>query len=101
LALDDREIAMTSLKSLREELDELRADILSKRAKSGESVVPGPIASDSGEKRESVMEHQLAELNRMVKAMLDDAETTVATHPAATVAGALALGIVIGRLTAR
>lgn len=37
----------------------------------------------------------------MVKTMLDDAETTVSDHPVATVAGALALGIVVGRLTSR
>jgi ElaB/YqjD/DUF883 family membrane-anchored ribosome-binding protein len=33
--------------------------------------------------------------------MLDEAEETVTEHPVATVAGALALGIVIGRITAR
>ena len=44
---------------------------------------------------------QLAELNRLVQQMLDEAEETITDHPVATVAGALALGIVIGRLTAR
>jgi ElaB/YqjD/DUF883 family membrane-anchored ribosome-binding protein len=37
----------------------------------------------------------------MVQQLLADAEETVAEHPVATVAGALALGLVIGRLTAR
>ena len=39
-------------------------------------------------------------LNRLVQDMLENAEETIAEHPVATVAGALALGIVIGRLTA-
>jgi ElaB/YqjD/DUF883 family membrane-anchored ribosome-binding protein len=89
---------MSSLKSLREELEELRADILSKRAKPGEPAIP---EFHEAAKPLAALEHQISELNRMVKTMLDDAETTVADHPAATVAGALALGIVIGRLTAR
>jgi ElaB/YqjD/DUF883 family membrane-anchored ribosome-binding protein len=47
------------------------------------------------------MGEQMAELNRLVHQMLEDAEETITEHPVATVAGALALGIVIGRLTAR
>ncbi len=92
---------MTSLKSLREELEELRADILSKRPKSGVQAAGEALESISAMKPLAAMEHQIAELNKMVKKMLDDAETTVGDHPVATVAGALALGIVIGRLTAR
>jgi ElaB/YqjD/DUF883 family membrane-anchored ribosome-binding protein len=46
------------------------------------------------------MHEQIAELNRLVQDMLESAEDTIAEHPVATVAGALALGIVIGRLTA-
>jgi ElaB/YqjD/DUF883 family membrane-anchored ribosome-binding protein len=49
----------------------------------------------------TAFERQITELNRLVEAMLDEAEDSVAEHPVATVAGALALGIVIGRLTAR
>jgi ElaB/YqjD/DUF883 family membrane-anchored ribosome-binding protein len=49
----------------------------------------------------SELERQIGELTRMVETMLDEAEDTVSRHPVATVAGALALGIVIGRLTAR
>jgi ElaB/YqjD/DUF883 family membrane-anchored ribosome-binding protein len=90
---------MTSLKSLRQELEKLQADILSKRAKPGEEAISELHDAISATKPLAALEHQIGELNRMVKAMLDDAETTVADHPAATVAGALALGIVIGRLT--
>jgi ElaB/YqjD/DUF883 family membrane-anchored ribosome-binding protein len=49
----------------------------------------------------SELERQIHELTRLVETMLDEAEDTVTRHPVATVAGALALGIVIGRLTAR
>jgi ElaB/YqjD/DUF883 family membrane-anchored ribosome-binding protein len=91
---------MTSLKSLRAELDELRADILAKRTKSGAEAVPDSPDGDAV-KPLAALEQQIGELNKMVKKMLDDAETTVGDHPVATVAGALALGIVIGRLTAR
>lgn len=75
---------------IREELEALRAEILALRNKA-----EGPV------KTETTLEHQIHELNRLVKTMLDDAETTMTDHPVATVAGALALGIVIGRLTVR
>ena len=45
--------------------------------------------------------HQISELTQMVRSLLDEAEERVNEHPVATVAGALALGIVIGRLAAR
>jgi ElaB/YqjD/DUF883 family membrane-anchored ribosome-binding protein len=92
---------MTSLKSIREELNSLKADILAKRTTPEKSAMPeGQFGLDDA-KSESTIEHQISELNKMVKLMLDDAETTVADHPVATVAGALALGIVVGRLTSR
>lgn len=90
---------MKSRVSLRQELDELRAEF--------ESLRKGGTQSASRLQDESVaaettgLEHQIAELNRLVKMMLDEAEETVTEHPVATVAGALALGIVIGRITAR
>jgi ElaB/YqjD/DUF883 family membrane-anchored ribosome-binding protein len=92
---------MTSLKSIREELAELKSEILAKRTKPEESVIPDTQSNVEGAKSESTIEHQIGELNKMVKTMLDDAETTVSDHPVATVAGALALGIVVGRLTSR
>jgi ElaB/YqjD/DUF883 family membrane-anchored ribosome-binding protein len=92
---------MTKLKSLREEFEELRTEILAKRAKSGEAAIPEAHDEVKVPKPEASLEHQIGELNRMVKTMLDDAETTVTDYPVATVAGGLALGIVIGRLTAR
>ena len=87
---------------IREELEELRAEILALRSKAEKAEKPaaqGETAAPANP--ETTLEHQIGELNRLVKAMLDDAETTVIEHPVATVAGALALGIVIGRLTTR
>ncbi|MFN4142990.1 hypothetical protein [Aestuariivirga sp.] len=82
-------------KTLRMEIDELRAELArlaSSRIAAEEKPPPDSESGPAG---------QLAELNRLVQQMLEDAEETIAEHPAATVAGALALGIVIGRLTAR
>jgi ElaB/YqjD/DUF883 family membrane-anchored ribosome-binding protein len=86
---------MTVSSSLKAELDTIRAELSRLRHQAGqadgqaESAEAGPLVS------------QLAELNRLVQDMLADAEEAVAEHPVATVAGALALGILIGRLTAR
>lgn len=81
--------------SLRQELESLRAEIeqLRKPKAGADAAKPGEAATP--------LERHMAELNRLVQDMLEEAEDTIAEHPAATVAGALALGIVIGRLTAR
>lgn len=81
---------MTVSSSLRAELDTIRAELSRLRQQAS------PSEGEAGPLTE-----QLAELNRLVKDMLADAEEAVAEHPVATVAGALALGILIGRLTAR
>lgn len=78
-------------KTLRAELDEIRAEL---------SRLREARAAHEGAAPTSEMSEQLAELNRLVHEMLENAEDTIAEHPVATVAGALALGIVIGRLTA-
>jgi ElaB/YqjD/DUF883 family membrane-anchored ribosome-binding protein len=90
---------MNSRKSLRDELDELKAELARLReqgAGAAEPAAPGAESPTLGPLGE-----QMAELNRLVQQMLEDAEETISEHPVATVAGALALGIVIGRLTAR
>ena len=77
---------------LRAELDELRTEIGRMRARqSGSPATEQPSIP--------TLEAQIAELHGLVLKMLEDAEDTVAEHPVAAVAGALALGIVIGRLT--
>ena len=78
-------------KTLRAELDEIRAEL---------SRLRETRAAAEGATPASEMSEKLAELNRLVHEMLENAEDTIAEHPVATVAGALALGIVIGRLTA-
>ncbi len=90
---------MTSRTSLRHELDELRAEFETWRKGNVQSTSHSPDAAAPVEP--TGLEHQIAELNRLVQMMLDEAEETVTEHPVATVAGALALGIVIGRITAR
>lgn len=85
-------------KTLRAELDELRAELARMRQAPGTGKPEEHGAVDAP--GEGIGE-QLAELNKLVQQMLDEAEETITDHPVATVAGALALGIVIGRLTAR
>lgn len=83
--------------TLRAELDELRAELARLRErKSGTGATGAADAAD-----EAAGPAYFEELNWLVHQMLEDAEETIAEHPVATVAGALALGIVIGRLTAR
>ena len=81
--------------TLRNELDALRREIEALRGERS------PESTSAAEQTGHGIEKQLGELEQLVRSMLDEAEETVAEHPAATVAGALALGIIIGRLTAR
>ena len=92
---------MTTLKKLREELEALKKEILAKGEAPEQAASSGTGNAKPGSAFHETLDHQISELNRMVKTMLDDAETTVSDHPVATVAGALALGIAIGRLTSR
>jgi ElaB/YqjD/DUF883 family membrane-anchored ribosome-binding protein len=93
---------MAAAQSLRKELDELRREFESWRDRGADQL--------SGKAKEAVaaatkelegFEGQIAELNRMVHTLFEEAEESVSQHPVATIAGALALGIVIGRLTAK
>lgn len=78
-------------RTLQAELDEIRAELARLREA---QAPPGAEGAAGG------LHEQVGELNRLVQEMLENAEDTIAEHPVATVAGALALGIVIGRLTA-
>lgn len=80
-------------KTLRSELEEIRAELSRLREERNPGEGDGTAQGGVGD--------QIAELNRLVQDMLENAEETIAEHPVATVAGALALGIVIGRLTSR
>ena len=83
---------MAAARSLRRELDELRHEFESWRM-ADSALQPVAEAGDA--------ESQFAGLNRMVHDLFDEAEKGLSQHPVATVAGALALGIVIGRLTTK
>ena len=83
-------------KNLRAELDALRAELAHLRG----TKAPAAAGEDPQHPAEGLAT-EIAELNGLVHQMIEDAEDMIARHPAATVAGALALGIVIGRLTAR
>ena len=88
---------MSRKPSLRDELDQLRKEIEALRG-----AAPAGVKADAGvQSVVSHLEQQIVALQRLVQTMLDEAEDTVTVHPMATVAGAMALGIVIGRLTAR
>jgi len=87
--------------SLREEIAALRAEVEQlHRNSAAQEPAPDPAAQQSGDQPENV-QNLLGELGDLVQTMLDDAEESVADHPVASVSAALALGIVIGRLTAK
>jgi ElaB/YqjD/DUF883 family membrane-anchored ribosome-binding protein len=81
-------------KTLRTELDEIKAELARLRETRASEENAAAAAAAGG------VSEQIAELNRLVQDMLENAEDTITEHPVATIAGALALGIVIGRLTA-
>ena len=85
--------------SIRAELDQLRAELEALR-KAKAPPPPDTEAKADAEASPS-LEQQIRHLTKLAEEMLTEAEDTVAEHPVASVAGALALGIVIGRLTAR
>jgi ElaB/YqjD/DUF883 family membrane-anchored ribosome-binding protein len=93
---------MAATLSLRNELEELRREFESLRDRGVDQL--------SGKAKEAVaaatkelggFDGQIADLNRMVHTLFEEAEESVSQHPVATIAGALALGILIGRLTAK
>jgi ElaB/YqjD/DUF883 family membrane-anchored ribosome-binding protein len=96
-----QESDMSKLTSIREELEKLKTEIMAKRSAPTETTAAARNVSKVVAGLEAKLERQIGELNKLVKSSLDDAEVTVAEHPVATVAGAMALGIVIGRLSAR
>lgn len=80
---------------IKAEVDRLKAEIEALRA------AGSPKADDASGERQSELAMQFDDLTAVVQSLFEEAEETVARHPTATIAGALALGIVIGRLTAR
>ncbi|MEI7600141.1 MAG: hypothetical protein WCJ41_12590 [Aestuariivirga sp.] len=89
-----RELVMALGKTLRTELDDIKAELARMREAHTAQESEATTGAAGG------LHAQIAELNQLVQDMLENAEETITEHPVATVAGALALGIVIGRLTA-
>jgi ElaB/YqjD/DUF883 family membrane-anchored ribosome-binding protein len=87
---------MTARPSIREELEKLRRDL-----ESIGGAEPARAPADAPTPDQTWLTSHLKELHSLVQQTLDEAEDTVAEHPRAAIAGALALGIVIGRLTVR
>jgi len=87
--------------SLREEIASLRAEVEQLRESGG----PKPENHDTAKPDKNAPPDEihklLGELGGLVQTMLDEAEEGFAEHPVASVSAALALGIVIGRLTAK
>lgn len=92
---------MARSSNFRAEIDQLRAELDALRA--AQKGPPPPPEPEKPEEEDApqTLEQQIRYLTRLAEEMLEEAEDTVANHPVASVAGALALGIVIGRLTAR
>jgi ElaB/YqjD/DUF883 family membrane-anchored ribosome-binding protein len=81
--------------ALRAELDALKA-AGEKAAHAAEDVLEETAPGVMG-----YLEREAKDLADIVSQMIEDAEHSVKEHPGAAIAGAIALGIVIGRLTAR
>jgi len=89
--------------TLREEIAGLRAEVEQLQRSSvppNANPDPDPAKSESDDQIDDVPK-LLSELGDLVQRMLDDAEESFTEHPVASVSAALALGIVIGRLTAK
>jgi ElaB/YqjD/DUF883 family membrane-anchored ribosome-binding protein len=85
--------------SFRAELNELRAEL--DALKSTRAVSPSEAAAAEASANPAAADLPLKHLLDLAEDMLDEAEDTIVNHPKAAIAGALALGLVIGRLTAR
>ena len=87
--------------SLREEIASLRAEVEQLRESGGPKPEYHGTAKPDGDEPANEVHKLLGELGGLVQTMLDEAEESFAEHPVASVSAALALGIVIGRLTAK
>jgi ElaB/YqjD/DUF883 family membrane-anchored ribosome-binding protein len=87
---------------LAQDFEALKAELAALRGPAREAAhAAAHAAAGKAEGLLGPLERDARELAELVKQMIEDAEHTVKDHPGATIAGAIALGIVIGRLTAR
>lgn len=87
--------------SLREEIAGLRAEVEQlRRSSPSPNANPDPVNSDP-DSQTGDDPKLFGELGDLVQTMLDETEQSFTDHPVASVSAALALGIVIGRLTAK
>lgn len=96
---DDEDIAMAVRSGLLREIEALQAEFEENRRKREDRGAAGEADMAFAETRR-LLDGQVREIEKLVRALLEDTETAVGEHPLASVAGALALGILIGRLTA-
>ncbi len=66
------------------------------REQAAENTVQPPPADATGEERQAA--EQLGDFVDSIREFVEEAEHNVSAHPVASIAGALLLGIVIGRL---
>lgn len=88
---------MAAQATLLREIEALQAEFAANR-RSAENKAAEVDAAFSQTRK--LLDGQVHEIEKLVRALLEDTENTVGEHPLASVAGALALGILIGRLTA-
>jgi len=89
------------------ELTSLQDELAATQQERSAAPVAAPTKSPSSTRSaddtadEIEMRDQLAQFVNEVTGFMDDAEATIATHPAQSVVGALLVGILIGRLLGR
>ncbi len=90
---------MAAQATLLRELEALRAEFEENRRAQDAKDAAAEADMAFAETRK-LLDSQVHEIEKLVRALLEDTENAVGEHPLASVAGALALGILIGRLTA-
>lgn len=96
-------VLFRELKALREELSTTQPERLSRAAERAPATAKTSEASDepSSTAIDPSLEGELTELVEAIKGFAEEAERNVAAHPTATAIGAMAVGILIGRLLGR
>ena len=94
-------IVSRELKSLQDELLGTQKERTGEAAAPATVAAPQPRAQPAETVEEREMRDQLRELANEVTNFFSEAEKTISAHPTQSVAGALLVGILIGRLIGR